>query len=211
MADPAEESDAPLIDAWRAGDRRAGYQLFERHFDAISRFFAAKVGADAPDLIQRTFLGAVEGLASFAGRSTFRSYLFAIAYNQLCRHFRDSARDRARLDFASVSLADLRLSPSQVLGQREELRHLLAALREIPLEHQVLLELYYWERLPTAEIAEVLALPPGTVRRRLVRARELVEARLLARGQAPDLAQSTLAGLERWAAEVRAGRQTPPP
>ncbi len=56
-------------------------------------------------------------------------------------------------------------------------RLLLAALREIPLEYQVLLEPYNWEQLATAEIAEVLEIPGGSVRRRLVRARELVEAK----------------------------------
>lgn len=210
MQDPPADGDQPLIDAWRAGDKRAGHQLFERYFDAIARFFERKVGDDASDLIQRTFLGCVEGLASFAGRASFRSYLFAIAYNQLCRHFRDRARERGRLDFATVSLADLRPTPSQAIGRREELRLLLAALREIPLEYQVLLELYYWEQLATAEIAEVLEIPAGSVRRRLVRARELVEAKLTELAREPALVQSSLAGLEQWAAEVRARLGTSP-
>ena len=50
------ESDAELVDAWRAGDRGAGEALFERHYDAVARFFHNKVGDAASDLIQRAFL-----------------------------------------------------------------------------------------------------------------------------------------------------------
>lgn len=39
----ASEVDFALLDAWRAGDDRAGNELFERHFDSIHRFFDRKV------------------------------------------------------------------------------------------------------------------------------------------------------------------------
>lgn len=49
----AETTDVELLEAWRGGDRRAGEQLFERHFDAVSRFFRNKLEFGVDDLIQR--------------------------------------------------------------------------------------------------------------------------------------------------------------
>jgi hypothetical protein len=45
-------ADEALFDAWRRGDRKAGGELFERHYPAIARFFRNKVDDDAPDLVQ---------------------------------------------------------------------------------------------------------------------------------------------------------------
>jgi RNA polymerase sigma-70 factor (ECF subfamily) len=205
-----EDDDAAaeraLVTAWLAGDRQAGFQLFQRHYDAVARFFHHKLPEHSADLIQRTFLGCVESLPRFRGHASFRSYLFAIAYRQLCRHFRDHGRERARLDFTSVSIEDLRPSPTAAIGAREDLRLLLAALRRIPLELQVILELHYWEHLTTGEIAEALEIPPGTARTRLMRARQLLRAKMGELAADPPLIESTLAALERWAAELRALR-----
>jgi RNA polymerase sigma-70 factor (ECF subfamily) len=204
-ADDGPEDERALVDAWRGGDRQAGYRLFQRYYDAVARFFHQKVPEASADLVQRTFLGCVEGLGEFRGAASFRSYLFAIAYRQLCRHFRDSGRERARLDFGTVSVEDLRPSPTAAIGEREQLRLLLAALRRIPLEAQVIVELHYWERMTTGEIAAALEIPPGTARTRLMRAREQLRARMQELAADPPLAESTLAALERWAAEVRGG------
>jgi DNA-directed RNA polymerase specialized sigma24 family protein len=54
-------TDIELLEAWRGGDRRAGEQLFERHYAAVARFFRNKLEFGVDDLIQRTFLACVEG------------------------------------------------------------------------------------------------------------------------------------------------------
>lgn len=199
------ESDAELVDAWRAGDRGAGEALFERHYDAVARFFHNKVGEAASDLIQRTFLACCEASQRYRGDGTFRSYLFAIAYRLMCKHFEEQRSDR--LDFESVSAHDVSPSANEVLVQQQEQRLVLEALRRIPLEHQVLLELHYWEQMTVAESAAVLGLPLGTAKTRLRRARELLDDRLGALATSPELLASTAANLEGWARAIR-GRLT---
>ena len=44
-------TDIELLDRWKAGEQRAGEQLFERHFDSLYRFFRNKVG-DAVDSVK---------------------------------------------------------------------------------------------------------------------------------------------------------------
>lgn len=197
----ATRSDEELLTAWQGGDRRAGERLFERYYEPLARFFFNKTDA-GPELIQQTFLACVEGAAKFRGESSFRSYLFAIAYRKLCRHYRDRRGDR--LDLAEVSVAAIDPSPSQLMVEGEELRLLLAGLRRIPVDCQVALELLYWERLTTAEMAAVLAIPEGTVKSRLRRGRALLREAIEALAASPDLAASTLLGIDTWADRLRA-------
>ena len=196
--------DAELVLAWQRGEQAAGEALFERCYEGIARFFFNKLSGGGQDLIQNTFLACAKNIAGFRGDSSFRSYLYAIAYRQLCLHFRKQRRERERLDFTEVSAHDLGPSPSNVVAKREELRLLLAALRRIPLAHQIVLELHYWDAMKTAEIAEVLAIPVGTVRGRLRRGRALLEDAVTKLASSRDVLESTLGGLERWCEEIRA-------
>jgi RNA polymerase sigma factor (sigma-70 family) len=193
-------TDEELFRAWQTGDRRAGEALFERHYDALDRFFINKVGDRAGDLVQRTFVACIEAAARFRGDSSFRTFMFAIARNQLLQHLRDHGRERDRLDPAITSICDLDPSPSLVAARREQERLLLAALRRLPLDEQIALELHYWEQLSATEIAAVLEIPVGTAKSRLRRARDRLEAALAG----PDPAQAaTLDDLERWAKDLR--------
>jgi RNA polymerase sigma-70 factor (ECF subfamily) len=194
--------DEALFEAWRGGDGRAGAELFERHYPAIARFFRNKVDVDAPDLIQKTFLGCIEGRERVRGDSSFRTYLFAVAHHVLYKHFR--ARARSHLDFGVTSVHDLRPTATALLARRGEERALLAALRRIPLEHQVVLELYFWERLTALEIAEIQGVPEGTVRTRLRRAKQLLEAALGQVAASPTELRDTLSDLDGWASSIRA-------
>lgn len=195
-------SDAELLVAWREGDKRAGAQLFERYFEPVSRFFVNKLTEDPEDLIQETFMACVRGRDRLRDAASFRSYLFGTACNVLRAHLR--RRTHVPLDDDDERCAfDLAPGPSTALHAREGERLLLDALRRIPLELQILLELHYWEAMTTDEIAEALGLPPGTVRGRLQRGRaRLLE--VIEELPVPRAMQATLAReLDAWAAGLR--------
>lgn len=198
---PPTRSDEQLLAAWQSGERRAGELLFERYYEPVARFFFNKTDHEA-ELIQQTFLACIEGAARFRGEGSFRSFLFAIAYRQLCRHYRDRKGDR--IDLTEVSVAALDPSPSRVLVEGEELRLLLAGLRQIPVDCQVVLELLYWEQLTTVEMAAVLEIPEGTVKSRLRRGRALLREAIKALAMNPAQAAHTLHGIDTWADALRA-------
>ena len=177
------KSDEELLEAWRAGDRDAGDALFSRHFDSIYDFFARKVSHDVSDLVQRTFLGCVEGLDRFRGDCSPRTFLYAIARHELYYFLRRKKRDET-IDFGVSSLRDVGPSPSSELGRRDDVARLIAALETIPLDLQILLELRFWEGLKRREVAVVLDIPQGTVASRLRRAIGLVRERLAEDGGA---------------------------
>jgi RNA polymerase sigma factor (sigma-70 family) len=194
--------DLGLVDAWRSGDRRAGEALFRRHFPGVSRFFRNKFSAGVDDLVQQTFMALLEGRERLASGSCFRSYLFGIAHNVMRTHLRALAKQGA-FDPATSVIADLDPGAGTMIGERQEQRLLLRALRRIPIEAQVALELVYWEQLNAAEIAEILGVPHSTMRSRIQRARQLLQQAIEQLGESPALIESTLGGLEGWALVVR--------
>lgn len=199
--------DRDLLERWRGGDDRAGEALFERYYEHVSRFFANKVTADPADLIQETFIGCVRGRDRLREDASFRSYLFAIACNVLRNFYKSQRRDADRLDFGTVRAADLSPGPGTMIAGRKEQRLLLEALRSIPVEFQIVLELFYWEELTSAEIADIVGVPHGTLRTRIRRARQLLESELARLAQSEETLQSTVSGLEDWAAQIRAAHR----
>ena len=186
--------DWELLASWRAGDVEAGNQLVATHFQAISRFFRGKLGDDVEDILQQTFLACVEGRDRIEGAS-FRSYLFGVATRRLFDHLRSKYRGGREIVFSISSLADLGTTPSEGAARNERARLLQAALRQIPVDAQIALELAYWEGLSGAEIAVALDIELGTVRSRLSRARDHLREAVIALGG--DAANLFGTGLER--------------
>lgn len=165
-------TDAELAAAWSGGDPDAGEALIERHYDAVVRFFRTKTDVGAEDLVQRTFLVCAEKLGTYRGEAPFRAFVFGIARNVLFEHVRGRVRDgRADPALFERSVADLSPGVSTLVFRRAEERLLVTALQRIPLELQLVLELHYWEELGVDELASALAIPEGTVKSRLFRAR----------------------------------------
>ncbi|MGE0324021.1 MAG: RNA polymerase sigma factor [Polyangiaceae bacterium] len=176
LASRLVKEDKDLFASWLAGDREAGEELIERHYDSVARFLRTKAGPHADDLVQRVFLVCLDKGGQFRGDSTFRAFLFGIARNVVFEFIRGKVRDAARAveDVGSSSIMDLAPGLSTIAIQRAEQRLLVEALQRLPLDLQMAIELYYWEELSVAELAEALEIPVGTVKSRLHRARELL-------------------------------------
>ena len=188
------ESDDALLGAWRAGDRRSGQQLIERHFDALCRFFRSKLGDDVDDLIQRTFLDCLERSDEIR-TPTFRSYLFAVARNRLFDHLRQGFRKPVD-DLGSRSIADIRTLASGAIAKAQTRELVTRALQALPMDFQITLELAYWEELSGAEIAAALGVSEHTVRSRTSRGRKMLREHIERLAAAPVEAAQTLATLE---------------
>jgi RNA polymerase sigma factor (sigma-70 family) len=191
-------SDFELLTAWRAGENDCGNQLFGRHVRTVLRFFRNKADDAAEDLTQRTFLALVEARDQFRGDASFRTYLFAVARGQLLMHFRGRALDNHRIDPLTWSAVDGGMTPPRGAIAREEQALVLEAMRRIPLDYQLALELFYWEELAVAEIAEVCGAPAGTIKARLSRGRELLRERIIELVDRDELLRSTLDDVEGW-------------
>jgi RNA polymerase sigma factor (sigma-70 family) len=191
-------TDEELLERWRSGDLKAGNDLFARYYDVVERFFAHKADTGREDLIQQTFERCTRARDRFGGRSSFRTFLLGIGRNVLREYYRRPGR--GEIDLEELSIVDLGAGPSTNLARRDSDRVLLEALRLLPLRQQTLFELYYWEDLTAAEIAEVMEIPENTVRSRLRRAKDALAPIVRSRGPGQPLDDDAL---ERWARDVR--------
>lgn len=200
----SQHTDVELFDGWVSGDRRAGAELFRRHFKALVRFFTNKVAneTEVEDLVQHTLTACVAAQASYRRDASFRTFLFAVARNTLLKYLRDH-KQLAALD-SQASLADCGIGVSTMLDGSREQRLLLTALRHLSIDAQVVLELFYWEQLTANEIAEVLDISEPAVRGRLRKAKLELRGALDSLARDPKELASTIDGLDRWAESLRA-------
>lgn len=191
----ANDSDAALLIAWRAGDTRAGSELVARHAHTVLRFFRRKLDRGAEDLTQRTFLAAVEGRDRVNSVHGFRAYILGIARYEYTRAIRYKLRETPHLHVRSLT------SPSGVVAKKQDHGRLLVALRQLPLDLQITIELHYWEEMTTKEIATVLGVAPGTIKWRLSRARDQLASSL---DSLPAGSRATSTDhIDRWIASMR--------
>ncbi len=184
--------------AWRNGDAAAADLLTRRHYASVRRFFDLKVTHLAEDLTQATFLAAVEGVERYRAEAGFKAYLFGIARNQLLRSLRKQGRFEQAVRFAGSGAPSVATSLSVVAARREEHQVLLMALSQLPTDLQIVVELFYWEGMPTAGIGSVLEANPSTIRSRLARARELVQQYVIDMTRPGRVRDALVADLEGW-------------
>lgn len=202
MDDRETMTDAQLLRAWQNDDKVAGKVLYQRHFNAVDRFFRNKV-CDPEDLIQRTFAACLAKPHKYEERSKFRTYLLGIGYRLLLKHYRNKARidDHAALGLRSAAQMDP--TPSELLARRDEHRKLLEALRRLPLHLQVTIELRFWEDLKVREIAQLLDQPEGTTKEWIRRSKVLLERSMAEFDASGQVLRTTTTRLEDWAARAR--------
>lgn len=196
-AEMTERTDEELLAAWREGSDAAGTQLCERIIDPLYRFFRNKTDGAPEDLVQQTLAATVEGRARFEGRASFRSYVFGIARNVLRSALRSRYEHPHDPDFSTQSLADLVPSPSSIAAHRQQNSMLHQALRKLPVDQQIALELFYWEGLTGPEIAEILGLKEGGVRSRLLRGRAALREQMEQMGAPSAQIDTSMSELDR--------------
>jgi RNA polymerase sigma factor (sigma-70 family) len=179
----ASGDDAALIGA-SVNDPAVFGTLFDRHFGAVYAFCGRRVGRDlAEDVAGETFRRAFEARGSYdLSQPNALPWLFRIALNLV----RDAIRARAAEDRAysrlraltgtgSLSEEDQTARSAEARADLAQLARLLVAERE---EDVDALFLHVWEGLSYLEVATALGVPVGTVRSRLSRLRQRLEAAL---------------------------------
>lgn len=199
LMNTTDQTDFELLDRWRAGDNAAGNRLFQRHFDSVNRFFATKIGEDIDDLVQGTFYQLIRDVENFRRGASFRTYLFAIARHQFYRYLRGRS---GRRDVSLCTLEALGTSPPSQLIEHERNVQLLRALRSLPLEHQLMIQLHYWEGMSMEALGVIFELEAPAVRARLYRARKKLRREMdkLSTDSTPAYDGD---GLEAWAHSLR--------
>jgi len=174
VAEPAAGDAAEFIARLRAGDRGAFEELVRAQRHRVYGLALRMLGnaAEAQDVAQEVFIRAHRGLAEFRGEARLSTWLYTIASRLCLNRLAGTERRLGHHGEETLGrLADVRPGPDETLerGELEEALH--RAIAELPEERRVVVVLRDVEGLAYEEIADVLALPVGTVRSRLHRAR----------------------------------------
>jgi RNA polymerase sigma-70 factor (ECF subfamily) len=157
--------DARLIERIKNGDRNAFEALVGPYGKALGSYIAYRVknGADADDIIQETMLSIWQSVASFDGRSSFKTWLFGIAKRRLADFYRKNGKNDVLplTDFENALTAKDHLSESI---ERMDIDMALANLNDGENE---LVYLVFQAQLSYKEISELLGIPEGTVKSRM--------------------------------------------
>lgn len=185
--------DAALVAACQNGQMQAFGSLVAKYQDRLFNTIYRMCGNrdDAAELCQEAFVRAFEKLPGFRGQSQFYTWLFRIAVNLTL-----SLRRRAgRVRFSSLSpdpeLGDSQAAsltaelagrrepdPAQRVADAETHRKVLEAIDALDDEYRTVVVLRDIEDMDYEQIAAVLAVPMGTVKSRLHRARCMLRERL---------------------------------
>ena len=138
--------------------------------------------ADAQDLVQDTYVKAFKSRKQFTAGSNLKAWLFTILHNTYRNRRRDSGRDPVDVDSEQVDMAiavDPAATPEEQLMRTTLGPELQEALDSLPEAFREAVWLRDVEEFPYAEIAEVLAIPVGTVMSRIARGRRMLYNRMV--------------------------------
>ncbi|HXF31615.1 MAG TPA: sigma-70 family RNA polymerase sigma factor [Solirubrobacterales bacterium] len=196
----ASQSDSSAIAASLL-DPGAFGAIFERHYDAVHGYLRRRLDdARADEIASQTFLVAFDGRSRFdRSRGDARPWLFGIATNLAHNHRRHELVE-LRAMAAMRPEAEAAVDGVEARVDAERLRGPLArALADLPTEEADVLCLLVWAELSQGEVADALAIPLGTVKSRLSRARGRLRDALGLQPDADSVGDNaTSAGGRRW-------------
>jgi RNA polymerase sigma-70 factor (ECF subfamily) len=176
---PADDNERELIAAVLKRDRKAAARLVAAHIDAVYGYARHRLTPRVElveDVVQDVFLAALNGLPTFQGESSLRTWLLAIARHKV----EDIYRKRLR---ASAVFDDLHLNgeepPSDATPLDERLDQARAraktrrVLERMPERYSLVLLWRYWEQRSAREMAAAVGTTEKSIERTLARARAM--------------------------------------
>ncbi|MBR0573277.1 MULTISPECIES: RNA polymerase sigma factor RpoE [Pasteurellaceae] len=182
-----QKTDQELVELAQEGNKKAFNLLVIRYQNRVAGLLTRYVAQDdIPDIVQESFIKAYRALSSFRGESAFYTWLYRIAVNTAKNHLTALGRRPPREDIlaedaesydSGTYLREIDTPESMVLS--EELKRVVfETIENLPDELKSAITLRELEGLSYEEIAEVMQCPVGTVRSRIFRAREAIDAKI---------------------------------
>ena len=180
-------TDQVLVERAQQGDKKAFNLLVVRYQNRVAGLLTRYVARDdIPDIVQESFIKAYRSLESFRGESAFYTWLYRIAVNTAKNHLTALGRRPPKEDIlaedaesydSGVQLRETDTPENLVLS--EELKRIVFdTIENLPDELKTAITLREIDGLSYEEIAEVMQCPVGTVRSRIFRAREAIDAKV---------------------------------
>jgi RNA polymerase sigma-70 factor, ECF subfamily len=178
-----ETSDQVLVGLIAQGDKGAMQVLFGRHNVRVFRFLKRFVDGDATaeDLVSEVFLEVWRNAGKFELRSQVSTWLLAIARHKALSALRRRSTDELDGDVAEL-IEDPSDNPDVTLQKTERSEILRNCLKQLSPSHREIIDLVYYHDRTIDDVAEIIGVPPNTVKTRMFYARKRIGELLAARG-----------------------------
>ena len=149
------------------GRALAAQQLIQPYSDRLLRSAILLCGDEsvAQDLVQETFLQALESAERFRGDSTVHTWLHGILVNLCHRRVREQAR--RVLEARLARKETVQPSPTEAMEEDFFAHKAAEAVQQLSAEHRRVIVLRYYYNLKIKQIAELVGVSTGTVKSRL--------------------------------------------
>jgi RNA polymerase sigma-70 factor (ECF subfamily) len=184
----SRQADQQLVERVQRGDKKAFDALVLKYQQKVANLISRYVrdSSEVLDVTQEAFIKAYRALPNFRGESAFYTWLYRIAINTAKNHLAAQGRrpptDDVEAETAEQMDAGSRLkeyaTPERLLLEQEIAHTIKAAVDDLPEDLRTAITLRELEGLSYDEIAKAMNCPIGTVRSRIFRAREAIDARL---------------------------------
>lgn len=171
--------DEALVQAARAGDRRACQAIWEKHTGLVQRlvkrFFGP--GPDHPDVCQEVFLRLFKRLDELRDPAALPGFIVSIALG-VARNEVRRRRIRAIVGLSPTDELPLIVTPGLSTEARESVRALYRVLDQLGAEDRSLFVARFVEKMEMTEVASAHGISLSTAKRRIARLAQRVEARI---------------------------------
>lgn len=169
-------ADAELVALLKGGDKTAFKELFDKYGKRLYQFSLKylREKEDAEDLLNEVFLKIWENRRNLKTDTSFQSYLFTIAYNNIRQRFLKRSREEKYIQiFAEESLTESLKSEDQI-DYLSFVKVVNDAIETLPARRREIFMLYYKDELKGKQIAEELNITEQFVRNQLTLARKTI-------------------------------------
>lgn len=164
--------DIDLVKQIGSGDKRAMQGFYMRYNDAVYAFAVSRCGNAelASDCVHDTMLDVWRSASGFAGKSSVKTWLFSIARNKLV----DALRKRGKLSYVEEipEHEDTAPNPEAAAIAAAESARLHRCIERLSGPQRSAIRLAFLEDLSYPEVAEVEAVPVGTIKTRIHHAKQ---------------------------------------
>lgn len=170
--------DSKLLQAIARGDQQAMEQFYHRHSSAVYQFAFKTLnnGADAAEVMNEVMMEVWRKATSFSGKSAVKTWLLSITHHKAVDTVRRKARHDASSEIPEQVDDDSHCSLELAQAGVEDSERVKKCLAELKDGHRQVVYLTFFEGLAYPDIAGILDIPAGTVKTRMLHAKNQLKA-----------------------------------
>lgn len=170
-----------LVAQMKCGDRNAFTQIYDKYKDSVYRTacLICQNAADGEDVMQETFIKVYLHCKELRANNMFRYWLFQILNRTAYQHLNSKHVELPDENIIAKADSDTIPLTEETLIQKEQHSELYQAILKLDYKLRIVVILYYFNEIPTKQIAKIVGCYEGTVKSRLHTARKKLKHLLL--------------------------------